>query len=1256
MPQFKTHLLLACSLLIVPLDAQSLTHRWSFNSTGPATNGSVILDAISGAPGIIVGSGATRNGSALALPGTTNGVKSSATISAYFDLPNGIISSKSAMTLEIWATIQGAKDWQRLFDFGSLYPNDDPNGEIGAISNAPPAGTTSSSDLMLAVQRGSSLATQQLTARLGDAAEIKNLNSVPLEIGTRYHFVVTFEAGVGVHPATGGRLSWYRDGTFVGSLDTDFSLSQLNDVNNWLGRSQFTNDNNSKITYDEFRLHDHALTAAEITASGVAGPDKVFPAPVANPDSVTLHRGQKILIDPLANDAGEIALTTLAIEQAPQFGSAVVTADHRILYSQTTDSPTSDSFTYRVSNTTGQSSTGQVTLNFAETLRIPNPNLNVPANPPVTNLSLVNALPGLTFSQPVCLRTPPGDSRLFVCEKTGILQIVPFLQTPSPFALPFLNLPTLLGSRGESLETGSESGLLSVAFHPSYATNRTFYVFYSVKKGSNLYQRVSRFTTKSANPNEADPTSEQILINQLDEAGNHNGGDMHFGPDGYLYISLGDEGHGDDTFNNSQTITKDFFSAILRIDVDLEGNEIVGGNPAAPDDANLVPQVHASIPLYPPVGGKPAFEVPIDNPYVYTGRGGMWNGTFNGSPATPLSKVRDEFWAVGLRNPWRMSFDPVTDELWCADVGQNVLEEIDIIQKGKNYGWAYREANNNGPKAGSAPANFDALFHTKPIYQYDRNTPNFNGYSVTGGVVYRGTGLPSLTGKYIFGDYGSGNIWSLKRNGNNPPTVERIIGESGIAAFGIDPTNQDLLLANINSGRIQRLVSSSSDRRFPTTLSATGLFADLTDLSPAPGLLPYSVNLPFWSDHADKSRWFIIPDGISTLGWSKEFPWSLPAGTIWVKHFDMIMNRNPSPPAEPIRKRIETRLIVKNAGGVYGVSYRWNEAGTEAFLANDGGEDLELDVSDHGSPAPQTWHIPSRAECLTCHTPQGGYALSFNTRQLNLDHEILGFAGNQLQTLKDNAFFSGADPGPPDLLPRHLRPDETAFSVEGRVRSYLDVNCSYCHQAGGSASTTWDTRAHLSLAETGLIRGNVSNNGGTSANKLIVPGNITRSIVPKRMAASNGFTRMPPLASNVIDTASVALLESWITGELVTNLTYDAWRLARFGSSSSAEGAADQDPDHDGMDNYSEFLAGTQPKDASSALKPQLVSSGGNVKLSFTLPPNRSFTVKTSSDLGQWTPWEIPGNQGLPVAGGTIELTQPQVEPSRFFRVEIRGN
>ena len=615
-----------------------------------------------------------------------------------------------------------------------------------------------------------------------------------------------------------------------------------------------------------------------------------------------------------------------------------------------------------------------------------------------------------------------------------------------PVAATFLDVATLLTGRGESLVTSSEMGLLGVAFHPAYAENRHFFVFYSVRKADGLnYERMARFTADPADAGRALTASERILIEQRDEATNHNGGDLHFGPDGYLYVSLGDEGNQDDSLNNSQTLTKDFFSGVLRIDVDRRvGSVEPSAHPAVLRD-----------------GGVARYAVPVDNPWVHTSLGGSWNGVFNGSTISNLATVRTEFWATGLRNPWRMSFDPATGELWCGDVGGNLREEVNVLSRGGNYGWAFREGTVNGPKSGSAPAGFASL---APLYNYQRGTGTFQGNSITGGVVYRGKRFGALEGLYVFADYTSGNVWSLRRNGAAAPTVTRIAGEGGIVAFGRDPANGDVLLADIDNNVIRRLTAVTVAGSYPETLTATGLFADLTDLAPQPGLLPYEVNLPFWSDHALKRRWMALPGPDGRIGWSRDGLWSFPAGTIWVKHFDMEMERGNA----ATRRRLETRLLVKNAGGAYGVSYRWNEAGSEAVLAPDEGVDLALTVTAGGQSVAQNWRIPSRAECMVCHTSQAGFALSSGTRQWNLAGDINGFRGNQIDVMAAGGCFSGS-PTAGATLPRHARPDETAVSLEGRVRSWLAVNCAYCHMAGGTAPAGFDVSPGLPLALTGRM-------------------------------------------------------------------------------------------------------------------------------------------------------------------------------------------
>jgi uncharacterized repeat protein (TIGR03806 family) len=1222
-------------------------------------SGTVFTDSISGIPAV-VRSGTAANllaslsGTGLTLPGATTGNQTAANLSAYLDLPNGLVSSKPNLTVESWITPLSSQSWQRLFDFGRTNVTLGPGAATGEIidTTTAPGATTGWDNLVLSLNNGTTLGSHRAEGRLGNAATIftdTNLNA-STSSGTEYHYVLTVTDGAGTSGPNGCQVRFYRNGTLHSTTSLNFRLSQISDVNNWIGRSQYGNDRCSNMRVNELRFYNHALSAAEITASYTAGPNPSFVPPVAVNDTVTMHRNQKARIAVTANDTGPLSSSTVAIVQPPQFGSATVDPSGKILYTHTTGAPAGDAIVYQASGPGGVSSPATVSITFSDQLRIANSALAVPASPPPVSIQAVNAFPGLTFSLPTCMASPPGDNkRLFVCTKGGVLSVIPDVTAAAPSSSTVLTLSAAAGglfngrTPAESLSTNSEQGLLGLAFHPDFASNGHVFIFYSVNIGGVVYERVSRLTLN--NPASAAPTavlsSELVLIQQLDEAGNHNGGDLHFGPDGYLYISLGDEGDQNDQRFNAQRIDKDFFSGILRIDVNLEGSEIAG-NPAAADDSNLPPNSHPAIPLY---GGLPAYEVPADNPFVGA-------STFNGL-AVVAASVRSEFWAVGLRNPWRMSFDGT--DLWVGDVGGNLREEINLVTRGGNYGWVYREGTTTGPWASSSPSHPAppaGFVSTDPLYEYPHGSGSFQGNSVTGGIVYRGSRVPSLTGAYIFADYSPGNVWSLVRNGANPPTVTRLLGEGGIVAFARDPSNGDVLMADHGDNLIRRITTVTDTSTYPATLSATGLFADLTDLSPSPGLLPYTINLPFWSDHAIKRRWFAIPDALSQMTWSRDGEWTFPAGQVWVKHFDIETTRgNPA-----TRKRLETRLLVKNAAGAYGVSYRWNEAGTEASLVADAGEDFNLNLTVDGSPYTQRWRIPSRSECMVCHTPQAGFALSSNTRQFNLSGNIHGFSGNQIDLLKNAGYFSNS-PDSPNLLPRHLRPDETTYPAEARVRSYLAVNCSYCHKTGGTASpAAWDGRHELTLDQTGLVNGPATNNGGDPLNKLVVPGDSARSVVLNRIAAANGFTRMPPLGSNELDQANIALLTEWINGSLPARQSYDDWRLAEFLSGTSPAGAPGEDPDGDGRSNRNEFLAGTDPLSGGSFLAPLVATGPAEVTLSFTLPPNRSGIIEHSENLGSWQPWDVPGNHGLPSPGGVTTLSGPRQAAAGFFRLRMKEN
>lgn len=868
---------------------------------------------------------------------------------------------------------------------------------------------------------------------------------------------------------------------------------------------------------------------------------------------------------------------------------------------------------------------------FGLTQREPNMTLRMPASPPVYGYATSNAFGSLAFTDPIAIASPPGETdRLFVAEQRGRIAVITNLATPARTV--FLDISARVAGGVPS----DERGLLGLAFHPGYATNRYFYVFYSTLSTTPgiatnaLHERLSRFQAMADNPNQADANSELILLNQYDQAVNHNGGDLHFGPDGYLYVSIGDEGGGGDTYNNSQRIDKDFFSAILRLDVDKR-------------NSNLEPNPHpASVTN---ASGLANYSVPADNPFV-----GATN--FNGLSVN-LATVRTEFWAVGLRNPWRFSLDPATAILYCADVGQDVWEEVDLIVKGGNYGWNYREALHEYPPGSSRtpPPGFAPL---SPIIEYRHGGATNQGYSITGGLVYRGNRISQLFGAYVFADYVSGNVWMLRSDGTNAVPFTRLTGNTGISAFGVDPSNGDILLADQGADTIKRLVYNTnvvSGEALPPTLADTGAFSDLTSLTPNAGIVPYDINVPFWSDNARKTRWFSVPDTNLTIGFNPDGNWSFPTGAVWIKHFDLELTNG----VPESRKRLETRFIVRNAGGIYGVTYRWDSA-TNATLVPEGGMDETFVVDDGGTVRTQVWHYPSRAECLACHTAAGGGALGFNTPQINRDLDYGSGAESQIDALSRVGYFT-APVTNVNTLRALAHPTNTAYSVEYRVHSYLTANCSQCHQPGGTALGFWDARITTPMSQAGIINGVLNNNGGDADNRVIAPGSLDHSMMLTRIPR-RGPGQMPPLDSTVLDTDALSLLSAWITNDLPDYQSFAAWQSAHFGSTTAPDAAADADPDHDGANNLLEYFTETDPMSGGDAWKIDAQPGGDAVAISFPQIANRGFQVEWASALvspTSWQPLDVAANRPFfSRTNFTTTVTDAITNaPFRFYRVRV---
>lgn len=831
--------------------------------------------------------------------------------------------------------------------------------------------------------------------------------------------------------------------------------------------------------------------------------------------------------------------------------------------------------------------------------RVANITLNFPPQPPAPPeilFSVEDAFGPLSFDDPVVITSPPGETnRLFVVEQQGFISVITNLAAPNRTV--FMNITNRVNGSGEQ-------GLLGLAFHPGYQSNRFFYVFYThFRDGTSAtrHDRLSRFEIDPANPHAGLPDSEVVLIDQHDNNNNHNAGDCHFGPDGYLYVSLGDEGGGNDSQNNSQRIDKDFFSGIIRLDVDKRP----GSLPASTHHASVI--VNGI--------GEANYAVPPDNPWVGA-------TSFNGLPVNPAA-VLTEFYAVGLRNPWRMSFDPATGRLYCGDVGQLAREEIDVIVRGGNYGWAFREGFISGPKAAPPGAN-----PINPILDYPRS----EGFSVTGGVVYRGSRFPQLAGRYIFADYGSGRIWSTFYDGTNATPKTQMASNQGISAFGVDPSNGDVLMADLELNRVRRMVVVTNVVPFPETLEATGAFADLRTLEPHPGIIPYDVNVPAWNDHAVARRWLSIPNPSQRIFFRSEANWIFPSGSVWIQHLEMEMTNGV--PAS--RRRLETRFLVRITPSpfAYGVTYRWDESQTNATLVPEEGMEETLAIQDGGETRIQIWRYPARAECLSCHRSTAGLAVGMNTPQMNRDYDYEGIVDNQLRAMDHAGYLL------PSVANLHLQrslahPADESVSVNYRARSYLDANCAGCHRTGGSVPAFFDARIFPSLPETGLIDGELNNNGGDPDNRVVVRGDLDHSMLLTRMMAT-GEGRMPPVGSNVPDAEGIALIAQWITNSLPGYLTFAEWQTNHFGSSTAPEAQADADADGDGNDNDLERLTKTDPNGGEDFWRgPEIATEGVGVDIRYERVADRGFEVQWADEVEapQWLPLNVPAN--APVFGAT---------------------
>ena len=680
-----------------------------------------------------------------------------------------------------------------------------------------------------------------------------------------------------------------------------------------------------------------------------------------------------------------------------------------------------------------------------------------PDPPPLYRVERV--FPKLQFKDPVDFEELPGSDRLVLAEQAG--KIFSFPQKAD------CDRPDLLIDLPKSF--AGLTAVYGLTFDPQFRENRFIYICYVLKDGTPDGSRVSRFTVSASTPPQVDPGSEKVIITWL--AGGHNGGCLKFGPDGFLYISTGD-GAGPnppDPLNTGQDIS-DLLSSILRIDVHGGGEASRG------------------------------YRVPSDNPFVN------------------VEGARPEVWAYGLRNPWKMSFDRQSGDLWVADVGWELWELVYRIEKGGNYGWSIVE--------GRQSIKPDGKHGPTPIHPPIVDHSHAEAASITGGFVYHGHIHPELEGAYLYGDWETRKVWAFRYANGKVAWKKQLLDTTlRVVCFAEKADGEQLILDY--QGGIYQLVPNPSGgprQKFPAKLSETGLFNSTGVLKPDRALIPYSINAEAWADYASSERFVALP-GASQIEVTNDKP-AFPKDGVLLKNLYLEMERGHPRTA----RRIESQVLHYDGQKWNAYSYRWNESQTDAELVPSEGADTRLTIADASAPdgrRVQTWHFAARAECLRCHNPWSGPPLAFNGLQLNRLTRYGRSMADQIETLLDLGVLTQRFP---DRDRRLSNPSDPLIPVAERARSYLHANCAHCHRENaGGAVNSW-MNYELSLDKMSLVRARPTQGAFNLDPAFVVaPGDPFHSVLYYR-TSKLGPGRMPHLGSGIVDERGTALLRDWIAG------------------------------------------------------------------------------------------------------------------------------
>jgi len=693
---------------------------------------------------------------------------------------------------------------------------------------------------------------------------------------------------------------------------------------------------------------------------------------------------------------------------------------------------------------------------------------------------------------------------IYVVDKPGQLYVFP----NDPDVQPSQVQALLPGDFHTKVRDRHEQGLLSVAFHPDFASNRLVYLFYventSNESANDSYETeeepvingqfddgiVVRFRLNDAiNPTAVEANSEREILRIPSTEADHKGGKMAFHPlTGEFFMGIGEMGYGDSATPNPTV-----------------GNGRV--NPNAQDKTTLQGsfiRVNMLTGDVPDSETGALYSIPQDNPFVGEGNG-----------------VREEIWSYGHRNPWRWAFDtePDTDELaenaytiWEAEIGQDGdtrYEEVNIIRKGGNYGWPICEGlRHRGGLGGdhdvTRACSGDLV---APVSGYG----NEAGYSIIGGFVYRGDKLPALRGKFIFGDYVEKTLWTIEKGEQKQVLSESFPGS--VSSFGTDFSGDEVFISAHGQQfgdpsiiyRVERQDTANAVE-IPATLSATGIFADLSAQVPAHGVVEYELNSSAWFDGAQARRFIALPNNqqIDVLPSNQ---WDLPVGTVLIKHLDL-------PTGTATREPFETSVLFKQESGEWkAANYEWNASGTDAVLVTQTRIGVAKNQWLAGDMITVQRTVRAGSSCDSCH--RESLPRDFEGQQVNRDRDYHGVVDNQVSLMAAIGMLSDGS----SVDDGFVDPADTSADLHQRGLVYLDTNCSGCH-FGGTDGQSMDYRYETPLADRRLM--NVSGR--------LIPFDHDASRIYHQQTSDS--QRMP-LGSTLTNPLAESLMRTWIDAAAV---------------------------------------------------------------------------------------------------------------------------